>query len=79
MEMKMDWDYITGDLKFYAVQVAELIAYVLVVAVVVTIAERILAKFGIGHKPKPKVVVVASETPTIPPEYAASINRNVRA
>jgi hypothetical protein len=79
MEIKMDWDYVAGDLKFYAVQVAELIAYVLVVAVVVTIGERILAKFGIGHKPKPKVINVPDEAPMTASKFAATGDRSIRA
>src|ERR1700704_2596054 len=50
LEAKMDWAYVLGDVKFYALEVVELTAYVLVIAAVVTIGERLLAKFGIGHK-----------------------------
>jgi hypothetical protein len=46
----MDWNWVMGDAKFYAVAFAALTAYVIGVAVVIGGVERVLLKFGIGHK-----------------------------
>ena len=46
----MDWTWVVGDARYYAVAFASLTAYVLGVAVVIGGVERVLRKFGIGQK-----------------------------
>jgi hypothetical protein len=46
----MDWNWVVGDAKYYAVAFASLTAYVIGVAIVIGGVERVLLKFGIGQK-----------------------------
>jgi hypothetical protein len=45
----MDWNWVVGDAKYYAVAFTALTAYVIGVAVVIGGVERVLRKFGIGN------------------------------
>lgn len=53
--MDLDWSMLLGDAEYYVKAIALLVAYVLLVAVVFTVVERVLAKMGVrmGHAPEP--------------------------
>lgn len=47
----MDW--LIADAEFYVIHFAGLVVYVLAVAAIVAIVERVLASYGIRHQPRP--------------------------
>lgn len=49
----MDWSWLLGDAEFYVVKAVELAFYALVVAGVVALAERLIAKIKSARAAKP--------------------------
>jgi len=65
----MDWNYIFDDAKFYGIEVAELLAYVLLVAVVAMAVEAVIDRIRGRKTPNTASQQSASREPDSRPVH----------